>query len=59
MSRTLSKSVVSGGVVYPAGATVPDEVAKRIVADVWVEDSEKQSDKPAAKSKRPATKRKG
>ena len=35
--RRLAKTVTSGGVLYPAGGTVPDEVAARITADVWAD----------------------
>lgn len=57
MSRVLSKSVVTGGVVYPAGATVPNDVADRITADVFVSEQDNESKK--APAKRPAKKSDG
>lgn len=41
MTARLSKTVVVGGVIYPAGGTVPDDVAKAITAPgVWAEGAE-------------------
>lgn len=38
MTGRLSQTVVVGGVIYPAGATVPADVAKDITAEgVWAE----------------------
>lgn len=40
MSRVLSKNVVVGGCIYPAGSTVDDDTAEKITADVWAEPAE-------------------
>lgn len=49
MGRKVSRTVVSGGVLYPAGATVPDEAAGAITADVWAESASRATPKPAEK----------
>jgi hypothetical protein len=45
MSRQLSKAVLVGGVIYPEGTKVSDEVAEQITnPDVWADDGDGQPD---------------
>lgn len=54
MTAKLVKSVVTGGVVYPAGTLETDELRERIPAEFW--DGKPANEVPAKSAPRKSTK---